>query len=112
MKSVMPQPAIRRLSRIAAMVGVCLAGVAGAASPAAAASGGAKQDCVYTAHLISRLDAFESLVGRNLDCASVYNDASNTWSKWENPWFINYADPDSDWSQWATVPGANRQLII
>jgi hypothetical protein len=71
----------------------------------------AKEECVYTAHKISILDQFEQMVGENINCVQVYI-AADTWQHWDSPWFINYYVPNSDWSQWATAPGTNRQLII
>ena len=71
----------------------------------------AKQECVYTAHMISILDQFDSMIGENVNCVQVYI-ASPNWQGWVSPWFINYYDPNSDWSQWATTAGPTRQLII
>lgn len=92
----------------------CLLSLTLAAAPAAADSvSNAKDDCVYTANDVSHLTAFEQLVGRQFNCALVYNDAAPDWHGWENPWFVNYYNnPDYDWSEWATAPGTNRQLII
>ncbi|HUO73247.1 MAG TPA: hypothetical protein VMU39_20930 [Solirubrobacteraceae bacterium] len=72
----------------------------------------AKEDCVYTAHKISILKAFNNLVGRRYSCIQVYINAAPTWTGWENPWIIDYYDPNSNWSAWATTPGTQRQLII
>jgi hypothetical protein len=82
-------------------------------APAAQATipNNAKEECVYTAHKISILQQFEQMVGENINCVQVYI-AADTWQHWDSPWFINYYVPNSDWSQWATAPGTNRQLII
>jgi hypothetical protein len=58
------------------------------------------------------LNQFASLVGRPIDCALVFNDASPDWAGWENPWFIRGLGADVDWRQWATTRGAGRQLVI
>jgi len=87
-------------------------GCSAARADAALIGGNSKTPCVYSAHSIATLNAFSEMVGRQIDCAMVYNNSSTTWQQWETPWFINYYDPDNDWSQWATAPGTNRQLVI
>jgi Glycosyl hydrolase family 26 len=87
-------------------------GCSAARADAALIGGNSKTPCVYSAHSIATLNAFSLMVGRQINCATVYNNASITWQQWETPWFINYYNPDSDWSQWATTPGTNRQLVI
>src|SRR4051812_37978882 len=52
------------------------------------------------------------MVGRDIDCALVYNDASPDWAGWENPWFLHHPDPNLNWARWATAPGTSRRLII
>jgi len=71
-----------------------------------------KTVCAYGYHHVSIFQHFERLVGRDIDCALVYNDASPDWAGWENPWFIHHPDPDLNWARWATAPGKGRQLII
>lgn len=109
-----PRLPSRLITSIAAVAAVIVLSLAGAASRADAAliSGNSKTPCAYSAHSISTLNAFSQMVGRQINCAMVYNNASVTWQQWESPWFINYYNPDNDWSQWATAPGTNRQLII
>src|SRR3954471_21648927 len=83
------------------------------AAPATAApiEAGAKRNCVYAAHYISKLNAFGDMVGHSYDCALVYNDAAPAWPDWENPWFVRHVDPDLNWAKWkAAAPG--RTLII
>jgi hypothetical protein len=82
-------------------------------APAAAhADDLSKRSCVYTAHKIDKLNAFGQMVGRDMDCALVFNDASPDWAGWENPWFLHHPDPNLNWAHWATAPGTSRQLII
>jgi hypothetical protein len=71
-----------------------------------------KRVCVYSSDHISLLELFDELVGRNINCVMVFNDASPDWSGWENPWFLHDSLSDMNWSAWATAPGTNRQLII
>jgi hypothetical protein len=68
--------------------------------------------CVYSYNRISILRQFDRLVGREMKCALVYNDAAPSWSGWEQPWFTRRIQPDLDWGAWATKPGADRQLVI
>src|SRR4051812_1311075 len=87
--------------------------VRGTPGPPAAApiEAGAKRNCVYAAHYISKLNAFGDIVGHSYDCALVYNDAAPAWPDWENPWFVRHVDPDLNWAKWkAAAPG--RTLII
>jgi hypothetical protein len=108
-----------RTSRRLLLLGICVLSIS-AVSPAVAAAATttattsidtSKQDCVYSAHSISILDSFEQLVGRPINCVTVYT-APTTWQNFETPWFINYYASDSDWSQWATTPGTQRRLVI
>jgi hypothetical protein len=78
----------------------------------ARAAGDDKRVCVYSAHHIATLGDFGRMVGRDIDCALVYNDASPDWAGWENPWFLHHPDPDLNWARWATAPGTARRLII
>jgi hypothetical protein len=88
--------------------------------PVASASGAesswgssdSKTTCVYSAHKVSTLNEFSAMVGRNIDCALVYNDASPDWAGWENPWFLHHGDPNYNWKNWAKAPGTDRHLII
>src|SRR5215208_2657303 len=73
--------------------------------------GNAKRSCVYPAHSVSTLAEFDQLVGRDVRCVMVFNDASADWANWENPWFVIHGDPNYNWARWkAAAPG--RQLII
>jgi hypothetical protein len=71
-----------------------------------------KTVCAYAYHHISIFQHFERMVGRSIDCALVYNDASPGWAGWEDPWFTHHPDRDLNWAKWATAAGTNRQLII
>ncbi len=73
---------------------------------------GSKLACVYSAHSLSTLAAFDALVHRDFNCALVYNDAAPDWASWENPWFIGTGITDNRWATWATQPGYNRRLVI
>ena len=85
------------------------AGVRPVARPTAADT--AKRACVYSYHRTQNLDAFSAAIGRNVDCALVYNNASPDWANWERPWFMIHGDPNFNWAKWKTaVPG--RRLII
>jgi glycosyl hydrolase family 26 len=71
-----------------------------------------KRVCVYSAHSISILQQFDALVGRDVNCVMVFNNASPDWAGWEKPWFTRNPLPDNNWTAWATAAGTNRQLII
>jgi hypothetical protein len=71
-----------------------------------------KTVCAYAFHHIGIFQKFQRMVGRTIDCALVYNDASPGWAGWENPWFTHHPDPDLNWAKWATAPGTSRTLII
>ena len=107
---------MRSLKTVRFLMPVCICLVwLTAAAPVSAndAAGDTKTACVYSAHEISILERFERMVGRNINCAMVYNNTSVTWDQWAHPWFVNYEnEPNLDWSQWATAPGTHRQLVI
>ena len=95
---------------------LCLLGVwAATAAPASATTtpwpDNGKRHCIYTEHRHSIFAEFTSLIGKEVDCALVFNDASTTWAYWAKPWFTTLPDPDLNWANWvAAKPG--RQLII
>jgi hypothetical protein len=89
--------------------------LAAAAAPTPAQAnpmdGDAKRSCVYPAHSVGTLGEFDRLVGRDVDCVMVFNDAAPDWTGWEKPWFVTHGDANYNWAKWkAAVPG--RQLII
>jgi hypothetical protein len=70
-----------------------------------------KNACVYSYHRTEQLAAFSAAIGRDIDCALVYNNASPDWPNWERPWFMIHGDPNFNWANWKNaVPG--RRLII
>jgi glycosyl hydrolase family 26 len=71
-----------------------------------------KSVCAYGANNVAKLGAFGTLVGRDINCALVYNDASPDWAGWETPWFLYHGDPNYNWRKWKTAPGTDRHLII
>jgi Glycosyl hydrolase family 26 len=96
-------------SGIAALAALTLA----VAAPTAQASDiGPRASCAYTDHSIAILQQFDGLVGRDVNCVMVYNNASTDWDGWERPWFIRNVADDNNWRAWATAPGTARQLII
>ena len=100
-----------RFLTLAGAVSLCLVGMF--CSTAAAHIDNSKRNCVYSAHKISILNQFDRLVGTQINCAMVYNNANPTWANWEKPWFIDYyTKPNYDWSAWAIAPGTHRQLVI
>lgn len=115
------RPVDRRLANIPTVVGRRAASVARAvhgydgrrrprAKPALVTTG-AKLDCVYSANSEATLATFEQMVGRDVSCAQVYNNESQTWAQWTEPWFLS-SQPDYAWAQWATAPGTDRRLVI
>ena len=93
---------------VAALAATLLGSAAASAEPI---GDNAKRVCVYAAHHISILGDFDRLVGRDVDCAVVFNDASPDWAGWEDPWFTHHPDPDLNWAKWVAA-GQGRQLII
>ena len=70
-----------------------------------------KRVCAYTYHRIDQLAAYSAQIGRDIDCAFVYNSAAPDWASWAQPWFIVHGDPNLNWAKWKrAVPG--RRLII
>lgn len=73
-----------------------------------------REVCAYSSHHISILGSFSRMVGRDIDCAMVYNDSSATWQQWSHPWFLNQGIADMNWSSWlhGAPPGQKRRLIV
>jgi hypothetical protein len=72
-----------------------------------------RRDCVYSGGRLAVLQTFENLIGRDYDCAMVFNDAAPTWDGWTHPYFDSISHPydDFNWQKW--VQGApNRQIVI
>jgi hypothetical protein len=77
-------------------------------------AGADKQVCLYSSHRVTLLKSFSRLTGRDIDCALVFNDATQTWQQWSHPWFLAHPNPDLNWAKWlrAAPPGHPRQLIV
>lgn len=81
------------------------------AARAASAPTGARTACAYTSHSISALQRLSALVGRDIDCAVVFTDSTDSWSAWASPWILNGVPADSQWDDWYhAVPG--RTLVV
>jgi len=70
-----------------------------------------KRACVYSYHRTENLAAFSAAIGRDVDCALVYNNASPDWANWERPWFMIHGDPNFNWAKWKNA-ATGRRLII
>lgn len=82
------------------------------AHAAARPASNGKRACVYAGASIAALTPFAKLVGRNVDCALVFNGSAPDWATWEKPWFVNYkSQPDLNWSAW-TAANPSRLLVI
>jgi len=110
LRSLPESAVLRRLCAAASVLALLALTPSGALAATAMPS---KETCIYSAHKISILNRFDTMVGRQIDCATVYSNTTTDWAQWERPWFIDYYDaPNLDWSQWATAPGTQRQLAI
>jgi beta-mannanase len=71
-----------------------------------------KLACAYTQSDVNQLQSFSWLVGRTIDCASVFNDTATTWAAWEDPWFAHMpADqPQFAWRKW--LASGPKTLVI
>jgi Glycosyl hydrolase family 26 len=103
---------MRRLLPLLLAIACPLAFAPSALADGAWGSGDSKSVCAYGANSIARFNAFSALVGRDINCALVYNDASPDWAGWETPWFLYHSDPNYNWRKWKTAPGTGRHLII
>jgi hypothetical protein len=72
-------------------------------------SSAATRTCAYSDR--KGIAEFGKVVGRTVDCALVFNDASTNWHGWEMPWFVSNGNPDLKWANWMrSVKG--RTLIL
>jgi len=67
--------------------------------------------CLYSGHLVDRLEAFGDKIGRSIECAVVFNNAAPTWADLEMPWFVVHGDPNRNWAEWKRAQ-PERRLII
>ena len=71
-----------------------------------------KTICMYTGS-ISSLETFSKLVGTQVNCSVVYNDANPGWAQWVDPWFTHpVPTADTDWSSWIKADPAVRRLVV
>ena len=91
---------------------------AGSTAPASSATSGTAATtagarfCAYSAHSITELDDFDALVGRQVNCAILFNDEATSWANWSSPWFLNpHRAADSDWLGWMRA-SAGRTLVL
>lgn len=100
---------------VAAVVALAAAAVAVAILlPRRAGPHMSRDVCVYASEHISILHSFSRMVGRDVECAVVYNDASTNWQEWSHPWFLHQGIADMNWSKWlhGGPPGRKRRLIV
>jgi beta-mannanase len=78
------------------------AGTTALSAPPVPAALNTKLACAYTHNDLSELQSFGWLVGRQLDCASLFNDTSTSWAVWEDPWFAHMPldQPQFAWRKW------------
>jgi hypothetical protein len=67
--------------------------------------------CAYTSHSIKALNDFDTVVGRTINCAIVYNSTAANWDQLASPWFLTGNDPDHRWDHWATAQQGRRLVI-
>ena len=112
-----PRPGLHSSRLSSPWLWILLAVAAGLAVLLAALSSGgqvaydAKADCVSAGSSVEEMRSFERLVGRNFDCALVFNEAAPNWAGWEAPWFLSDSYP-YNWRSWVHAAGSHRQLII
>nr|WP_231127344.1 glycosyl hydrolase [Motilibacter aurantiacus] len=78
-------------------------------------AGDSKTPCVSAQNSLQKLKEFGWLVGKQLDCAVVHNDAATSWADWEDPWMIHMpvaAYPEYQWPQWVRDGRGARTLVL
>lgn len=111
MSAVVPgASAVRRAVVTAAGLVLVLAACRPCPTPSASQVTG-DGTCLYSGHLIDRLEAFADTIGRSIDCAVVFNNAAPTWAELEMPWFVRHGDPNRNWATWKRAD-PQRRLII
>lgn len=104
----------RRLVAALALLAVLAPGtiVALLAGPGGGTPQASSGTCAYSDHSIAALQRFSDLVGAEVNCAVVFNDASPDWRTWERPWFLTTTEPDRNWGKWQRADPGKRRLII
>ena len=94
----------------AVLIVLLLTALTTASASAAGVAGLNKRVCVRALHL-DEAQAFNAIIGRDVNCVLTYNDVAPDWTAWEKPWLVVHSDPNQNWAKWAAAqPG--RQLII
>ena len=68
--------------------------------------------CVYPGATVNGLEQFDAVVGRQIKCAMVFDDAAPDWRSWENPWFVYNPTPTENWTQFARRPGDTTIITL
>lgn len=71
-----------------------------------------KTVCISTGAFVSALTAFSKLVGAQVDCVVLYNDANPSWASWVDPWFTRAATGDESWSRWIKADERVRRVVV
>jgi hypothetical protein len=65
--------------------------------------------CIYAGARLSDLQAAQRVTGSRARCAMVFDGSAQTWSQWDNPWFISNPDGDTNWTAFARA--GNRVVV-
>jgi hypothetical protein len=105
------RPLVRRPRFIAAVaVAVVVIVILGVVVllPAGSRAPGARA-CVYTGATVSGVRQADRVFGQPVRCAVLFDDAAQTWSEWDNPWFISNRGGDTNWTNFAR--SGNRVVV-
>lgn len=103
----------------ACVLGTCLvvtlllgSGLVGSPLTQRSSSGNTKATCLYTRHDISQLTSLQKTLGAPINCAILFNDATESWAQWEDPWFTHApsSQPQYQWPAW--VRASPKRLVV
>jgi hypothetical protein len=73
---------------------------------------GADQTCLFEPQGVTGPEKERSMLGRSIQCLSVYANATHTWAQWTEPWFIGSTKPSFAYQDWLAAGHGKRQLIL
>jgi len=104
-----PRPLIRR-TRLVAAVSVAVIVIAAVIilSPSGSPTPPAPV-CIYAGATLSGLREAQQETGNPARCAVVFDNGAQTWSQWDNPWFVTNRGGDTNWTAFAR--SGNRVVV-
>jgi hypothetical protein len=70
-----------------------------------------KTVCLYTGNT-NTMASFSRLVGSQVNCAVLFNDANPGWAQWVDPWFTHPGQAGTDFTPWIKANPTVRRVVV